>query len=371
MNTSAELAFLEQPMQTSPAISPESPLEKRRDGHAIDQHLLMVACQECGVANFIPGDLSPLATVPCGRCHHPMLVPMRLRQFELRRVLGSGGMGTVYQATDLILRREVAVKLIDQALAEDTQTLENFRREARACASLSHTNIIAVYSFEEFEGRSFLVMELADGGSLLSRIEKEERLPELEVLDIGVKVASGLAAALKKNLLHRDIKPGNLLFNADGEPKLVDFGLSRAAIGEEKREPTLWATPNYVAPEKLKGEEESFSSDMYSLAGTLYHALTGHAPFEAPTLEEVLLAHVFAPLTPPIDVPSGITQPTSDVLVRALAKSPAERYQSYDEFIMALTTARSQLLVQKFACQSSSESHYPSSGTAKRWWHFG
>lgn len=357
-------------MQTLSSTILEDPAAIRPEGRANRMHLRMLACRSCGAANFVSHDSLPLATVPCGRCHIPILIPMQLRQYELHTVIGTGGMGTVYQATDLSLRREVAVKLLHKEVGVHTDALEDFRREAQVCAALNHTNIISIHSFEEFAGQSCLVMELADGGSLQSRIETEQRLPELEMLDLGVKVASALAAALKKNLLHRDIKPGNLLFTADDEPKLVDFGLARAAVGDEEKESTLWATPYYVAPEKTKGEQESFSSDLYSLAGTLYHALTGHPPFEATTLEEVLHAHAHTPLIPPRDVVVEITQPTSDVLVRAMAKSPADRYPSYDEFIMALTAARSQLLIEKFTRQTSPSTHHVNGKNARRWWRF-
>ncbi|MDA1276653.1 MAG: serine/threonine-protein kinase [Verrucomicrobia bacterium] len=295
---------------------------------------------------------------------------MQLRQYQLHTLIGTGGMGTVYQAADLLLQRVVAIKLMNPQFAGNANAGDDFRREAQTCAALNHTNIISIYSFEQFAGQSWLVMELADRGSLLSRIEEEQRLPELEVLDIGVKIASALAAALKMNLLHRDIKPGNVLFNGEGEPKLVDFGLARAALSDAEQEPTLWATPYYVAPEKVKREPESFSSDLYSLAGTLYHALTGRPPFEGPTLEHVLQAHLFTPLTPPAEVVDGTTPPTCEALVRALAKSPAERYLSYDEFIMALTAARSQLLIEKFTRQTSLSTHHVNGKNAKRWWRF-
>ena len=121
-------------------------------------------------------------------------------------------------------------------------------------------------------------------------------LPELDVLDIGIKIASALDMALKHDLLHRDIKPGNILFNADHEPKLVDFGLARKADAEQESEDVTWGTPYYVAPEKIKREPETFLSDMYSLGATLYHALTGHVPFDAPTAEEVIVAQVQTPL---------------------------------------------------------------------------
>src|SRR5205807_1628834 len=234
----------------------------------------------------------------CTKCGNPVMMPMRLRQFELRDAIASGGMGTVYRAFDLMLERDVAVKLMRKELAEDTKSLENFIREARACASLNHTNIIHIYTFDEFETQKYLVMELADRGSLDTRIEKQQHLPELDVLDIGIRIASALDLALKHNLLHRDIKPGNILFNVDNEPKLVDFGLARKVDAEQEISNMTEGTPYYVAPEKIKRERETFLSDMYSLGCTLYHALTGHVPFEAPSVEELVAAHVHTALTP-------------------------------------------------------------------------
>ena len=275
------------------------------------------------------------------------MMPMMLRQFELRSIIGSGGMGMVYRAWDTTLERMVAVKLMKKELLQDTKALEAFYREARACARLNHTNIVHLYTFDEWEGQQYLVMELADRGSLDARIEKLRLLPELDVLDIGIKIASALDMALKYDLLHRDIKPGNILFNADHEPKLIDFGLARKADVEHEVEDVTWGTPYYVAPEKIKREPETFLSDMYSLGATLYHAMTGHVPFDAPTIEEVIVAQVNTPLTPPNLVVPEITQPTSDALVKVLAKNPGDRYLSYDEFIMALEAARSLLLRQQ------------------------
>jgi serine/threonine-protein kinase len=311
--------------------------------------LKMVTCPGCDAKVFIPGDLPPLSTEPCKRCGHPIMMPMQLRQFELRSKIASGGQGKVYRAFDTILERLVAIKILRKELENDPAALENFIREARACASLNHTNIIHIYNFDEFDAQRYLVMELADRGSLDTRIEKQQRLPELDVLDIGIKIASALDLALKHNLLHRDIKPGNILFDVDNEPKLVDFGLARNVEAEPESTTVTEGTPYYVAPEKIKRERETFLSDMYSLGCTLYHALTGHVPFEAPSVEELVAAHVHTPLTPPNLVVPEITQPTSDSLVRVLAKNPADRFLSYDEFKMELEAARSKWLIQHYS----------------------
>jgi len=320
-----------------------------------DKPLKMVTCPGCETKTFIPGDLAPLATVPCSKCGHPIMMPMMLRQFELRSKIAAGGMGIVYRAWDMTLERMVAVKLMKKELMEEPQMLESFYLEARACAKLNHTNIIHIYTFDEWQGERYLVMEIADQGSLDARIEKLRVLPELQVLDVAVKIASALNMALKHDLLHFDIKPGNILFNDDHEPKLVDFGLARKADAEQESGEFTRGTPFYVAPEKIKREPETFLSDMYSLGATLYHAITGHVPFDAATPDEVVQAHVYTPLTPANLVVPEISPATSEALTRALAKSPGDRFLSYDEFIMNFEAARSLLLLQQSQAPDSSQ----------------
>ena len=326
------------------------------------KQLRMVTCGGCNAKVFIPGDLKPLATTPCPKCGFQIMMPLQLRQFELRSFIAAGGMGLVYRAFDLVLEREVALKMMKSELLNDQQALDSFYREARACASLNHTNIIHIYTFDESDGQKYLAMELADQGSLDGRIELYQRLSEDKVLDIGIKIASALDLALKHGFLHRDIKPGNILFNADDEPKLVDFGLARKAEAEQDPEEGAWGTPYYVAPEKIKREPETFQSDMYSLGGTLYHALTGHVPFEAPTVEELVQAHVNVPLTPPNQVVPEISQAGSDALLRAMAKHPGDRFQSYDEFIMAMTAARTFVLRAMYSQEARPQSDN------NKWW---
>src|SRR3984885_10741706 len=149
--------------------------------------LKMVTCPGCDAKTFIPGDLPPLATEPCKKCGAAIMMPMQLRQFELRAKVGSGGMATVYRAWDNMLERFVAVKLTKKEILTEAGALENFISEARACAKLNHTNIIHIYTFDDWEGENYLVMELADQGSLDTRIEKLRQLDEYTVLDVGIK----------------------------------------------------------------------------------------------------------------------------------------------------------------------------------------
>src|SRR5208282_6095860 len=150
--------------------------------------LKMVACGRCKAKTFIAGDLAPFATQECKKCGHPLMLPVMLRNFELRTIIASGGMGTVYTAHDVKLQREVALKMMKREMAADPEIMQAFYREARAGASLNHTNIIHIYSFDELEGQPYLVMELANHGSLDGRIEHEGTVPELHVLDVGIKM---------------------------------------------------------------------------------------------------------------------------------------------------------------------------------------
>jgi serine/threonine protein kinase len=308
--------------------------------------LRLAVCGRCKAKHWLAGDLPPLETVDCNKCGHPCILPTRIRNFELREIIASGGMGTVYRAFDVSLERMVAVKMLKRGMAEDPQVMESLYREARATAALNHTNIIHIYSFDEHEGSPYIVMELADHGSLDNWIDRDGVVPELNVLDIGIRMTSALDAALMRNLLHRDIKPGNILFDEYGEPKLVDFGLARQAENNDEYEAEIFGTPYYVAPEKSQRQGEDFRSDMYSLGCTLYHALTGHVPFEAETVTEVIEGHVQTPLTPPNAVRPEITQTTSDAIVTAMAKNPADRFASYADFKMSLESARSHVLVR-------------------------
>ena len=331
----------------------------------------MVTCPSCHARVFLPGDLPALTESPCSKCQHPVMMPAMLRQFELRSIIASGGMGTVFRAWDTMLQREVAVKLMKHEFAQDPKSVGNFAVEARACAQLNHTNIIHIYTFDEHGADKYLVMELADAGCLDTLIERQGRVAELDVLDSGIKLASALSSALKHGLLHLDIKPGNILFNSEGEPKLVDFGLSRKADADADLYAPIFGTPYYIAPERVRREGDTFKADLYSLAGTLYHALTGHVPFEAASVEDVVAAQLNTPLRPAFEVLPGVSAGTSEALSKAMAKDPAGRHASYDDFTLALTAARSQLLLRQFAPGAAVDPETGgviADGGKKSWW---
>ncbi|MDZ4815373.1 MAG: serine/threonine-protein kinase [Verrucomicrobiota bacterium] len=304
------------------------------------QEVHKVACNNCGQRMDVTG-VPALSQVQCPTCGHLNVVPIMIAHFQLFSMIGQGGMGSVYRAYDTALQRIVAVKLLKKELSAQQDFITNFAREARATAVINHQNIVQVYSFGEEDNQYYLVMEVVDKGSLDERLEREGHIPELEVLEIGAQIAAGLRAAQQQNLLHRDIKPGNILFGDHGMAKLVDFGL--AAFGSDGEEAEIWGTPYYIAPEKLSGGREDFRSDIYSLGGTLFHAIAGRPPFDADSASEIVAKHMksqavslqaFAPET---------SSETAYVINRMLHKNPFERYNSYDELIQHLQYAKQQI----------------------------
>jgi len=286
----------------------------------------------------------------------PALLPKILAdRYRIEGLIAEGGHGQVFRAFDEELQRLVAIKIARRRNVPDDDLLEEARRVAR----LRHPGIVAVHDVGRHEGMFFIVSDLIEGKNLA----EVERPSVKEAVRIVADVADALHFAHQQGFIHRDIKPGNILFDADHEPKLIDFGLARRVEAEPESTNVTEGTPYYVAPEKIKREPETFLSDMYSLGATLYHGMTGHVPFDAPTVEEVIVAQVQTPLTPPNLVVPEITQPTSDALVKVMAKNPAERFLSYDEFIMALETARSQLLVMQYQTP-----HAQKSKSLTSWW---
>src|ERR1051326_1901929 len=209
--------------------------------------------------------MPPFEIVACPSCGEKLLVPMQLGNYRLLATIGGGGIGMVYKAVDMSLGRQVAVKLLRKDLAEDKHFVETFTREARAVAALNHPNIATLYFFGVENGQYYLVMELVPRGSLDDMMTKRKRVPEAEVLNIAIQVASGLQHAYQRGLIHRDIKPGNILFSDAGIPKIVDFGLAEFHTDQDTKKPQqegIWGTPYYIAPEKVAGEKEDFRSDI-------------------------------------------------------------------------------------------------------------
>ena len=301
-----------------------------------------INCHACGALIDLAGQIG-LTHVECKRCEAVSVVPLHFGDFLLLSPIGSGSVGTVYKAIDLPLNRYLALKILPRKLSANPEFVNNFSREARS-AAVNHHNVAQVYSFGEHDGQYYIAMELLERGSLDDRITKLGQLPEGDVLSIGTQIASALRAAWRRGLLHRDVKPGNILFNESEVPKIVDFGLARShgkdtenvsAEGAEH----VWGTPYYIAPEKLRGQPEDFRSDMYSLGASLFHAAAGRPPFDAATTGEVITKHVTQPAFSLKTYAPTVHDRTVEVIACMLAKDPDERYSSYDVLIRELTEA--------------------------------
>ncbi|NBS13920.1 serine/threonine protein kinase [bacterium] len=249
--------------------------------------------------------------------------------YELERELGQGGMGTVYLARDTGLNRKVALKILRNDLSDDPSFAQKFLDEVEVTASLAHPNIIRVYTLGEQEGRLYLVMEHLDQPSLEQKMEQQGKLTEKEILETGIGIASALQFAHEETgMIHRDIKPGNILFGRGNISKLSDFGLAAGAHSALGHQDEIWGTPYYVSPERLNREEEDIRSDIYSLGATLYHALAGRAPFEAASAEEVARRHLSDRPVPLRSLCPTAQEQTVFTLDRCLSKSKQDRWQS-------------------------------------------
>ena len=304
-------------------------------------------CPNCS-ATLDVSEQEPFSEIHCPRCNTPMRVRSQFDYFQLVEVIASGGMGTVYKARDTNLNRIVALKLLRKEFSADLDYIEKLETEAKITASVNHPCVVQVFSFGSDHDQYYIAMELVDKGSLDDLMNLQGRIAEVQVLEIGTQVAMGLRAAFQAGLIHRDVKPGNILFADAHSAKIVDFGL---AIPLERAEAEtggeIWGTPYYIAPEKLNHEPEDFRSDIYSLGGTLFHALAGRPPFEAENASMVALKHLKSQAVSLQAFAPNISGPTAYVINRMLAKNPDERYQSYDELIEHFEYARSQLLEEK------------------------
>lgn len=307
------------------------------------EHILgCPAChKEINVTGFAPGDV-----ISCPHCGHEFNVTRQFGDYMLEKQIGAGGMGAVYLGTDLKLNRVVAIKLLKPELVADEKFLTTFLREAEITASLNHPNIVQVYAFGEQKGEYFLVMEHISGGTLDDKIVKNGRITELEGLEIGIAVSSGLEFAYERGLIHRDIKPGNILFGTNNTPKVVDFGLSLSHESTDQFAGEIWGTPYYVAPEKLENQPEDFRSDMYSLGTTLFHAIAGRPPYEADDPTEVAMKHLSGKIVSLKAFVPTVSNQTAFAISKAIARYPKDRHASYREFISQMEDAKRRLQQQ-------------------------
>lgn len=280
------------------------------------------------------------------------IVGTDLAHFHIDALLGKGGMGEVYKATDTALDRPVAIKVLPTAIAEDPKLRSRFFREARAQARLHHPNVCHIYYIGEQDGRLFFAMEYIDGESLAERLEREGKLAPDVAVELCRMAASGLREAHAHGFTHRDIKPSNLMIDHNGVVKVVDFGLVKqtadpdeggASVAESIDATSIVGTPLYMAPEQARGETVDFRADIYALGATLHHLVSGQPPFVGPTPMAVVSKHLTDP-RPLIELEKRRRRgpaPIDSLCDRMMAKSAADRFADYDALLDAMARVSS------------------------------
>ena len=280
--------------------------------------------------------------------------------FLLERELGAGGMGGVYMGRDKMLDRPVAVKVMQKEFGSDPEFVEKFKKEAQSAAKLIHPNIAQIYSYGICDGMPYMAMELAAGGSLFSIMNAHPGKADVaRVIKICQQGAQALQCASDQGFVHGDVKPENILLDANGNAKLVDFGLA----GMQKDTDEIWGTPYYISPEKVKKEPVDFRADMYSLGGTLYHALTGVAPFEGTDSVEVVKKRFMGAPKKPSEARPDLTAAIDGLVMKMLALNKEDRYPSFEALLEAFKTV---LTTGLSASATTPAAAKPATGGTKR-----
>ncbi|MHB8643612.1 MAG: Stk1 family PASTA domain-containing Ser/Thr kinase [Gaiellaceae bacterium] len=252
-------------------------------------------------------------------------------RYRILRKLGSGGMANVYLAEDQELGRRVAIKILNDRHAGDEQFVERFRREAKNAAGLSHPNIVSIYDRGEAEGTYYIAMEYLEGRSLKELIISRGPAPIAITVDYARQILAALRFAHRNGIVHRDIKPHNILVDSEGRVKVTDFGIARAGTSQMTEAGSIIGTAQYLSPEQARGAQVDQTSDLYSLGIVLYELLTGNVPYNGDTPVEIAMKHLSATPEPPSAKRPEVPHALDSVVLRALAKDPADRYQSADE----------------------------------------
>ncbi|HEX6664196.1 MAG TPA: protein kinase, partial [Gaiellaceae bacterium] len=252
-------------------------------------------------------------------------------RYRIVRKLGTGGMANVYLAEDEVLGRRVAIKILDDRHAGDDQFVERFRREAKNAAGLSHPNIVSIYDRGEAEGTYYIAMEYLDGRSLKELIVARGPAPIHLAIDYARQILAAIRFAHRHGIVHRDIKPHNVLVDGEGRLKVTDFGIARAGASQMTEAGSIIGTAQYLSPEQARGGAVDRRSDLYSVGVVLYELLTGEVPFGGDTAVEIAMKHLSATPEPPSAKRPDVPHALDMVVLRALAKDPADRYASAEE----------------------------------------
>ncbi len=277
--------------------------------------------------------------------HNPLREGLRAdevvdERYKIVGRIGSGGMADVYCAEDAQLGRRVALKVLHRRFAEDHEFVERFRREASSAAGLSHPNIVQVFDRGELEGTYYIAMEFLEGRSLKQLVREDGPLDPARAIDITVQVLRAARFAHKRGVIHRDIKPHNVIVDSEGRVKVTDFGIARAGASDMTETGAIMGTAAYLSPEQAQGHTVSASSDLYSVGILLYELLTGRPPFDAESAVTIALKQVSEAPVPPRSLNPAVSPELEDVVLRALQKDPARRFADADDFIGALELVR-------------------------------
>jgi serine/threonine-protein kinase len=283
-------------------------------------------------------------------------------RYRMIRRIGSGGMARVFLAEDVDLHREVAIKVLHDRYSEDAQFVERFAREARAAAGLNHPNIVAIYDRGQSEGSYYIAMEYLDGETLKDVILREGPLPERRAIDVTLQLLAALRFAHRREIIHRDVKPHNVMVLRDGRVKVADFGIARAGDSEMTEAGSIVGTAQYLSPEQARGQHVGPESDLYSVGVVLYEMLTGRVPFTGDSAVAIAMKHVQETPVPPRQIVPSIPPELESVVQRAMAKDPARRYHSADEMGMDLDRVRKGLGVTQATASMAATDAYGAAG---------
>jgi beta-lactam-binding protein with PASTA domain/tRNA A-37 threonylcarbamoyl transferase component Bud32 len=289
-------------------------------------------------------------------------------RYRVVKRLGSGGMADVYLVEDQQLGRRVALKLLYRHLAEDVQFVERFRREASSAAGLQHPNIVSIFDRGEWEGTYYIAMEYVEGHTLKEVVRERGPAPPEAAVDIVLQVLRAARFAHQRGIVHRDLKPQNVLIDLDGRTKVADFGIARAGASDMTETGSIMGTAQYLSPEQAQGRPVDARSDLYSIGIILYELLTGRVPFDAESAVSVALKQVSEAPIPPRELDPTLPPALEGVVLRALEKDPARRFQSADEFIEALHTGRLSEAVVVEEAAPIEEILEEDDRRGRRWW---
>jgi len=300
-----------------------------------DRSETIAPCHSCGSLMDVSA-VAPFSEVECHACGKRTWVKRGFGPYTLVRRHAVGGMSMVFVAHDPTLDREVALKILSEDFSTDERRIKAFEEEARLTASFNHPHVVRVLTTGKAFGRFYIAMEFVPGGHFEDQILERGKIPELEMLPLAIEVAQGLKAAHAAGLIHRDVKPGNILLDAQGHAKLVDFGLALVTHGGKAWATELWATTYYVPPETIEGDAEDFRSDIYAFGATLYHALSGKPSCGEESMATDILREAKKKVVPLGVADSSLSAAVCKIVDRAMAHDPKDRFSSYDEMIALL-----------------------------------